>query len=131
MGIFSIHPIKAFSVSGYLALLLLSFYIFASADDFNLHCYPNPADLDGIRLTIAFNLPVASTVTLEIYTIEGYKLKTILNEANVDAAKVKRALWGYKDEAGEKVNPGVYVAVLRVNNSDDGEKNDKFVFILE
>jgi hypothetical protein len=131
MRAFSIRPIKAIPVSGYLALFLLNIYVCASADDFNLHCYPNPASLDGKRITIAFNLPIASTVTLEIYTIEGYKVKTILNEANVDATKAKRTLWGFKDEAGEKVNPGVYVAVLRVNNSDDGEKNDKFVFILE
>lgn len=131
MGIFALRPLKAISVSGYLALFLISIHVSASANDFDLHCYPNPADLDGKRLTIAFNLAMASTVTLEIYTIDGYKVKTILNEANVDAAKVKRALWGYKDETGEKVNPGVYVAVLRVNNSEDGEKNGKFVFILE
>jgi hypothetical protein len=68
---------------------------------------------------------------LEIYTIDGYKVKTILNNAPLEPTDAKLVEWAYRNNGGEKVDPGVYVAVLRIADPANGERTDRFVFVLE
>jgi hypothetical protein len=119
----------AVAVLVFLSVLIVTTNV--SADDLELYCYPNPAKLDGTRLTIVYELTADSTVTLRIYTIDGYEVKTVLDGVDLEASKINRKRWDFTNGAGEEVNPGVYVAVLRVTNSVSGEKTDRFVFILE
>lgn len=119
----------AVAVVVFLSVLVVTTNV--SADDLGLYCYPNPAKLDGSRLTIEFELTAESAVTLGIYTIDGSEVKTVLDGVNLEASKVNRKRWNFTNGAGDEVNPGVYVAVLRVTNSVSGEKTDRFVFILE
>jgi|GEM_PF-1762834 len=101
------------------------------ADDLGLYCYPNPARIRGRFLKIAFEVDAGSDVTLEIYTIDGHKVKTILNNTQVAPTDEKLVEWAYRNNGGEKVDPGVYVAVLRISDSANGERTDRFVFVLE
>ena len=112
----------------------VSFLFFVSdvrADDLGLRCYPNPARIRGRFLTVAFKVDAGSDVTLEIYTIDGYKVKTIFNNTRLEPVDAKLVEWAYRNNGGEKVDPGVYVAVLRISDSANGERIDRFVFVLE
>ncbi|UCE27322.1 MAG: hypothetical protein JSW52_00800 [Candidatus Coatesbacteria bacterium] len=100
-------------------------------DDLGLHCYPNPAQIRGVFLTAAFKVETNSNVTLEIYTIDGYKVKTLLDNVSLGPTEVKTVKWAYRNNGGEKVDPGVYVAVLRISDPVNGGRIDKFVFVLE
>jgi hypothetical protein len=101
------------------------------ADDLGLHCYPNPARIRERFLTVAFKVDADSDVTLEIYTIDGYKVKTILNNARLEPTGAKLVEWAYRNNGDEKVDPGVYVAVLWIADPVNGERIDRFVFVLE
>jgi hypothetical protein len=101
------------------------------ADDLGLHCYPNPARIRGRFLTVTFKVDAGSDVTLEIYTIDGYKVKTIFNNTRLEPTDAKLVEWAYRNNGGEKVDPGVYVAVLRISDPVNGERTDRFIFVLE
>jgi hypothetical protein len=122
-------------INGAIALFVCVSSLFSvpdvQADDLGLYCYPNPARIRGRFLTIAFEVNVSSDVTLEIYTIDGHKVKTIMNDIRVAPTDEKLVVWAYRNNGGEKVDPGVYVAVLRISDSANGERTDRFVFVLE
>lgn len=52
-------------------------YLTVSSNDYLSHCYPNPAD-DVTR--IFFNLPCNSKTQLNIYSLTGQLIRTIINE---------------------------------------------------
>jgi len=101
------------------------------ADDLGLYCYPNPARIYGRILTVEFKVETGSKVTLEIYTIDGYRVKTIFDNVSVEPTDAKLVDWAYRNNGGEKVDPGVYVAILRITDAVNGERTDRFVFVLE
>ncbi|MDZ7268911.1 MAG: S8 family serine peptidase [candidate division KSB1 bacterium] len=71
--------------------------------------FPNPfqvREARGARTTIAFQLPVAETVTLELYDVLGQKVRTLVHERR--AAGFHRVMWDGRSAAGGLVPNGIY-----------------------
>ena len=65
--------------------------------------YPNPFNP---TTTIPFSLPKSEHVTLDIYNINGQKVKTLVNE--VMSAGSHSVEWNSTSESGARVSSGVY-----------------------
>jgi hypothetical protein len=65
--------------------------------------FPNPFNLET---TISFSLNKADFVSIDIYNIEGEKIKTLLNN-NLEASK-HNVVWKGINESGKPVSKGVY-----------------------
>lgn len=71
--------------------------------------FPNPFAMKeerGANTTIAFQLPVAESVTLEIYDVLGQKVRTLVHGRR--AAGFHRITWDGRSGAGRLVRNGVY-----------------------
>jgi hypothetical protein len=66
--------------------------------------YPNPFNPST---TIAYALPVASTVSIRIFNIVGQEVSALVN--GVMAAGRHEAVWSGKDRSGSAVASGVYI----------------------
>ncbi len=79
---------------------------------FTVHkAYPNPFNPSTF---IKYELPEWSTVTLNVYDIQGRIVRTLINE--VKPAGRYETKWNGTDESGKQVNGGMYVARLHANN---------------
>jgi len=65
--------------------------------------YPNPFNP---TTTISFSLPSAQHVTLEIYNVQGQKVRTLIDE--VRSAGEHAIEWDATSDAGDRVASGVY-----------------------
>ena len=68
-----------------------------------LYFYPNPAN-PGV--TIHYQLPYTTRVTLNIYNILGEKIAALVNR--FEAAGSHCIMWDGKDESGREVSSGLY-----------------------
>ena len=65
--------------------------------------YPNPFNPST---TIRYQLPMASTVRLDVYDVLGQKVRTLMHGEQV--AGVHRAVWDSRDNRGKLVAAGTY-----------------------
>jgi len=70
-----------------------------------LICYPNPFK-DETK--IEFNLEMDSNISLDVYSIEGKHIKNIINNEH-------RTKGQYAHQFAEKLNPGVYLVMLKTD----------------
>ncbi|MFZ0390175.1 MAG: S8 family serine peptidase [Calditrichia bacterium] len=70
--------------------------------------YPNPFNP---TTTIAFDLPEASDVRLEIFDLNGRRVRTLANSRF--AAGTQQVVWDGCEDSGQSVASGVYVVRLR------------------
>jgi hypothetical protein len=70
-------------------------------------------------------------VKIEIYSISGQLVKTITEVYNSGGYKYKSVKWDGCDEGGEKLNQGIYVYRVIVQNSDGtvSQENNKLVIL--
>ncbi len=73
--------------------------------------FPNPFNP---QTTIAFDLPRAGQVRLEIVDLRGRHVRTLVNEAR--AAGSHTVLWNGVDDAGQRVASGTYVYRLTTDS---------------
>ena len=73
--------------------------------------YPNPFNP---YTTIEFILPARNFVKLTIYSITGQKIRTLLSESM--AAGIHAVRWDGRDNFGQAVSSGVYIAGLRTES---------------
>ncbi len=73
--------------------------------------YPNPFNP---TTTIAFDLPEASEVTLEVYDMMGRRVATLVN-GNLSAGRYE-AIWNARADNGASVASGVYIYRLRAGS---------------
>lgn len=66
--------------------------------------YPNPFNP---ATKIAYELPVASQVTLKVYNLLGQEIRTLVNE--IQAAGAFEVFWNGKDLNGAQVPGGIYL----------------------
>ncbi len=92
-------------------------------DILNIHAFPNPIE-EGESIRLVYNIPEQSTVTIEIYDIQGRLIKTILDEAEVSAGKYTY-LWDGLNDEGKRVKRGIYFLII----STDKEEYKKKIFI--
>jgi len=73
--------------------------------------YPNPFNPST---NIRFTLPEAKKVKIDIYSITGQKIKTLVN--NTMNAGYHKITWDATDNNGAKVSSGVYIYQLKCGN---------------
>ena len=74
--------------------------------------YPNPFNLST---TIRFTLPSPGHAELEIYNITGQKIRRLVSDTR--EAGVHNVVWDGKNENGQTVSSGVYIARLMMGNN--------------
>ncbi len=75
--------------------------------------YPNPFNLET---RIAFQLPVAAQVTLEVYNLLGQKQQTLVNQEMTPGFHSIK--WDGRDLNGNAVTTGIYVYKIQVTPKD-------------
>ena len=73
--------------------------------------YPNPFNPST---TIAFDLPEATDVRLEVYDMMGRRVATLINN-NMNAGRYE-AVWNARSDSGSMVASGVYIYRLRAGS---------------
>ena len=73
--------------------------------------YPNPFNPST---TILYQLPVSSSVSLEIYDVLGQKVRTLIEQ--VQPAGFHRVMWDSRNEGGTQVAAGVYFYRLQAGD---------------
>lgn len=73
--------------------------------------YPNPFNPET---TIEYSLPASGRVTLNIHTILGQKVRTLVNDHQ--ATGVYKVRWDGKDDLGRNLASGVYVYRIQTGN---------------
>ncbi len=76
--------------------------------------YPNPFNP---QTTFTFSLPAAGEVTLEIFESSGRLVSTVLDGEALGSGG-HRATWLARDEAGEPLASGIYLARLSLRGAD-------------
>jgi hypothetical protein len=69
---------------------------------------------------IAYNLPTASQVLIEVYNITGQRVKTLVNEYK--AAGRHEVSWNGTDEYGRGVSTGIYLYRMMADGFQDSKK---------
>ena len=80
--------------------------------------FPNPFAAGRQETTFAFYLREAARVKLRILTIRGEEVVTILDGAELDLGLHQNQTWNGRNERGDSVVNGVYVADLEVRYAD-------------
>ena len=78
-------------------------------DHFNLHQnHPNPFNPST---QVTFSLPERSRITLEIYTVQGKRIRTLA--AGMEEAGVHTRTWDGTDDRGRIVQSGLYLCMMK------------------
>ena len=97
----------------------------------DLHCYPNPAVSGRDEVKIVIQPPADGTITIDIYTIDGYSVIRLLSDEPVkagDSYVVTR--WDMKNGDGAVAKPGAYVVKLTGTFGDESV-TEKFTLIVD
>jgi len=79
--------------------------------------YPNPSD---DQFNIAFNLVDKAFINITIYNLNGQKVRTVYEGAFTNGKHT--IVWDGLNDAGEKVNKGMYLAEMIVNGQKEVKK---------
>ncbi len=79
--------------------------------------YPNPFNP---FTTVVYSLPQAEHVTLEIFNVNGQKIRTMVNETQ--SAGSHSVVWNGTDDHGMKVASGIYMYRLTAGEFTDTKK---------
>ena len=91
---------------------------FGIPEEFALHQnYPNPFNP---VTTIAFDVPEQSDVLVEIYSVTGQRVKTLVNQ-NIDAG-FHKIMWNGTNDAGVGLASGMYIYKISANNFTNVKK---------
>jgi hypothetical protein len=83
--------------------------------------YPNPFNP---TTTIRCDLPKSANVVLNVYSIPGQEVRTLVNKRQ--SAGEKSVVWDGRDDFGKKVSSGVYIYRIRAG---DYVKSRKMVLL--
>ncbi len=87
-------------------------------DDFSLHANrPNPFNP---RTTLAYDVPVAEHVVIEVYNIIGQKVITLVDE--IKAPGRHEVIWDGTDSDGLKVASGIYLYKMQAGEFTESRK---------
>src|SRR5450759_2369051 len=75
---------------------------------FQMKVAPNPMKYSA---TISYNMPSESHISVCIYSIEGYKIRTILDETTLPGSY--SIYWDGSSDSGVPVRAGLYLCVLK------------------
>jgi hypothetical protein len=83
--------------------------------------WPNPARGEA---TLSFSVPEACRVTLALYSIDGRRVRTLVEGPY--GAGAHTAVWNGRDDSGNRVAPGLYFARM---STDRGVLERKLAFV--
>ncbi len=93
--------------------------------------YPNPFEPNEGATTFAFHLSEPGRVTIEIFTIMGNRVSTIVNDAQRPAGPNSTDTWDGKNESGRTVASGTYLCQITVTyDSGRTERTHRKVTVL-
>lgn len=81
-----------------------------------VYSYPNPT-YEGV-VNIHFRLSVDANITIKIYTISGELVKTLVDDKFHPAGEYTK-VWYCNNQEGEKVASGIYIFLLKAENSSN------------
>ncbi len=88
-------------------------------DFFALHPnYPNPFNP---VTTIAYDIPEAADVRIDIYDILGQKVRTLVN--SMHEAAFHKVVWNSRDDYGKSVPSGMYIYRITATDPSSGKTN--------
>lgn len=97
----------------------------------DLHCYPNPAVSGRDEVNISIQPPADGEVTIQIYSVDGFPVRTILESESVNGGGAYIvARWDMNNDAGDAVSPGAYIVRLE-GDFGDGKVTEKFVLVVD
>lgn len=74
--------------------------------------YPNPFNPST---TISFYLPIDNNISLKIYNQLGQEVRTLINDTQFERG-THQVIWDGKNNSGNYVSSGIYIAQLRFGN---------------
>lgn len=86
----------------------------------SFHAFPNPVNPKQSQAHFNYNIENESEITIEIFTISGNRVKTILDKVVKPAGHHNEDAWDTKNESGKEVLSGVYLCVLNVKDKLTG-----------
>lgn len=89
-------------------------------NDFNVRSYPNPFNL---TTTIQYSLKSTAHVIVEIYNVNGRRIKVLTNETMGQGRHT--AVWNATDEVGRMVSTGIYYYRINIEDKHDGTRLTK------
>lgn len=80
---------------------------------FKAHCFPNPFNnYEGTTITL--DIPNSGTLSIDIYTATGDFIRNLIKDLII-TEKEYSIKWDGKDQYGNLVNPGIYIASLTLD----------------
>lgn len=86
----------------------------------SFHVFPNPVNPKQAQARICYNIFSESEISINIFTINGSHVKTVLDKAIKPAGQYTGDTWDAKNEPGKEVLSGVYLCVLEVRDKATG-----------
>lgn len=86
----------------------------------SFHVFPNPVNPKQSQARFNYNIENESEISIEIFTISGSRVKTVLNKVIKPAGQHNEDAWDSKNESGKEVLSGVYLCVLEVKDRVTG-----------
>ncbi len=93
----------------------------AAITEDSYHSYPNPFNPSLGSTNIEYYLPNASEVTVAVFTLEGRKVKAIIEKTVKTAGLHSEDSWDGKNGDKADVRSGVYLCVLEINDKTTGK----------
>ena len=86
----------------------------------SFHVYPNPVNPKQSQARFNYNISNESEITIDIFTISGSHVKTVLDKVLKPAGKHTEDVWDAKNESGIEVLSGAYLCVLEAKDKVTG-----------
>jgi hypothetical protein len=86
----------------------------------SFHVFPNPVNPKQSQAHFNYNIENESEISLDIFTISGSHVKSVLNKVLKPAGLHNEDVWDSKNESGREVLSGVYLCVLKVKDKQTG-----------
>jgi hypothetical protein len=86
----------------------------------SFHIFPNPVNPQRSQAGFNYNIPNESEISIDIFTINGNHVKTVLDKVLKPAGNHTEDKWDAKNESGMDVLSGVYLCVMKVKDKVTG-----------
>ncbi|MCA9732123.1 MAG: hypothetical protein H6696_02245 [Deferribacteres bacterium] len=88
-----------------------------TAYDTRVYNFPNPFIAGEQETHLRFMLEKSGPVTIEIFNVNNELVRTVENEAELDAGLHTEIVWNGRADTGDKVPQGVYFGRILTSNS--------------
>jgi hypothetical protein len=86
----------------------------------SFHVFPNPVNPRQSKAHFNYTIPHESEISIDIFTINGNHVRTVLDKALKPAGQHTEDAWDAENESGVEVLSGVYLCVLKAKDKATG-----------